>query len=149
MYFYKLLPSDRKLMLDKVLRKKHIYFSFLIILILPNIYSQALSGHKCGQLPNDVELNRSLNWGYGYEDLLSDLSVWGQSPYVTIDSKNLLNYQYSSFSLPTGTSQVGSKLKTISTCYLDMFSHNPSLLISLCRQKKLYYSQFLTCYMPS
>ena len=86
MYFYKLLPLDRKLMLDKVLRKKHIYFSFLIILILPNIYSQALSGHKCGQLPNDVELNRSLNWGYGYEDLLSDLSVWGQSPYVTIDS---------------------------------------------------------------
>ena len=73
-------------MLNKVLRKKHIYFSFLIILILPNIYSQALSGHKCGQLPNDVESNRSLNWGYGYEDLLSDLSVWGQSPYVTIDS---------------------------------------------------------------
>ena len=73
-------------MLDKVLRKKHIYFSFLIILLLPNIYSQSLSGHKCGQLPNDLEANRSLNWGYGYEDLLSDLTVWGQSPYVTIDS---------------------------------------------------------------
>ena len=47
-------------MLNKVLRKKHIYFSFLMI--LSNIYSQALSGHKCGQLPNDLESN-SLNWG--------------------------------------------------------------------------------------
>ncbi len=36
----------------------------------------------------DAEMTALLgkNWGYGYADLLADLTVWGQSPYVTIDS---------------------------------------------------------------
>ena len=69
-----------------MLRLKHIYISFFITLFIANIFSQSLTAHKCGQLPHEEQTNRSLNWGYGYDDLLSDLSIWAQSPYVVIDS---------------------------------------------------------------
>lgn len=73
-------------LLHKMLRLKHTYYSFLFTLILTNIFSQSISDHKCGKLPDGLQLKRNLNWGYGYEDLLSDLTVWSQSPYVIIDS---------------------------------------------------------------
>ena len=43
-----------------------------------------IENQKCGSLPNHINSER--NWGYGYNDLMSDLSEWSQSPYVVIDS---------------------------------------------------------------
>ena len=68
-----------------MLRLKYIYI-FLITLSMTNSFSQSLPAHKCGQLQYELDIDRSLNWGYGYDDLLSDLSIWAQSPYVVIDS---------------------------------------------------------------
>jgi len=82
----KFIPIDRKLIAHKMLIQKHIYYSFLYSLFLTNIFSQSISEHKCGQLPDDLQINRTLNWGYGYDDLLSDLNIWAQSPYVIVDS---------------------------------------------------------------
>ena len=82
----KFIPIERKLIVHKMLIQKHIYYSFLCSLFLMNIFSQSISEHKCGQIPDDLQVNRSLNWGYGYDDLLSDLNIWAQSPYVIVDS---------------------------------------------------------------
>ena len=65
---------------------KQIFYSFILLILLSCLYSQPLVDHKCGRLPHEFHENRNLNWGYGYNDLLSDLYEWGQSPYVTIDS---------------------------------------------------------------
>ena len=70
----------------KMLSVKQIFYSFILLILLPCLNSQPLVEHKCGQLPHEFHENRNLNWGYGYNDLLSDLYEWGQSPYVTIDS---------------------------------------------------------------
>jgi hypothetical protein len=43
----------------------------------------------CGIVDDPIEpwrLATLPNWGYGYADLLRDLTDWGKSPYVTIDS---------------------------------------------------------------
>ena len=69
-----------------MLSVKQIFYSFILLIFLSCLVSQPLVEHKCGQLPHEFHENRNLNWGYGYNDLLSDLYVWGQSPYVTIDS---------------------------------------------------------------
>ena len=42
-----------------------------------------IENRKCGSLPDHINYER--NWGYGYDDLISDLSEWSQSPYVIID----------------------------------------------------------------
>ena len=70
----------------KMLSVKQIFYSFILLILLSCLNSQPLVDHKCGQLPHEFYENRNLNWGYGYNDLLSDLYEWGQSPYVTIDS---------------------------------------------------------------
>ncbi len=70
----------------KMLSVKQIFYSFILLIFLSCLVSQPLVEHKCGQLPHEFHENRNLNWGYGYNDLLSDLYEWGQSPYVTIDS---------------------------------------------------------------
>ena len=70
----------------KMLSVKQIFYSFILLIFLSCLASQPLVEHKCGQLPHEFHENRNLNWGYGYNDLLSDLYEWGQSPYVTIDS---------------------------------------------------------------
>jgi len=69
-----------------MLSVKQIFYSFILLIFLSCLVSQPLVEHKCGQLPHEFHENRNLNWGYGYNDLLSDLYEWGQSPYVTIDS---------------------------------------------------------------
>ena len=69
-----------------MVRLKYIFIGFVIKLLISNISSQSLPFEKCGQHLSDFEENRILNWGYGYNDLLGDLVVWSQSPYVTIDS---------------------------------------------------------------
>ncbi|MFL2989748.1 MAG: M14 family zinc carboxypeptidase [Candidatus Neomarinimicrobiota bacterium] len=43
-----------------------------------------IENRKCGSLPDHI--NNERNWGYGYDDLISDLSEWSQSPFVIIDS---------------------------------------------------------------
>ena len=70
----------------KMLSVKQIFYSYILLILLSCLNSQPLVDHKCGQLPHEFYENRNLNWGYGYNDLLSDLYEWGQSPYVTIDS---------------------------------------------------------------
>ena len=70
----------------KILSDRQIFYRLFLLILLSCLYSQPLVDHKCGQLPQEFHENRNLNWGYGYNDLLSDLYVWGQSPYVTIDS---------------------------------------------------------------
>ena len=70
----------------KILSDRKIFYRLFLLILLSCLYSQPLVDHKCGQLPQEFHENRNLNWGYGYNDLLSDLYVWGQSPYVTIDS---------------------------------------------------------------
>ena len=46
--------------------------------------------NKCGDYDKSAALERLSimgdHWGYSYDSLLSDLEIWGQSPYVTIDS---------------------------------------------------------------
>ena len=79
MYLTKFVPRRT------MLRLKYIYI-FLITLSMTNSFSQSLPAHKCGQFHYQLDIDRSLNWGYGYDDLLSDLSIWAQSPYVVIDS---------------------------------------------------------------
>ena len=64
----------------------YIRFVFFNAIVLTNIFSQLIPDQKCGHLPDDLQPRESLNWGYGYEDLLSDLTVWAQSPSVTVDS---------------------------------------------------------------
>lgn len=49
-----------------------------------NANAQMIENQKCGSLPSHINSER--NWGYGYNDLMSDLSEWSQSPYVVIDS---------------------------------------------------------------
>ncbi len=45
---------------------------------------------KCGFTSNTGdEFNSSDNWGYGYDSLLVELNLWGQNPYVKIDSIGL------------------------------------------------------------
>ncbi len=45
---------------------------------------------KCGFTSNTGdEFNSSDNWGYGYDSLLVELNLWGQNPYVIIDSIGL------------------------------------------------------------
>lgn len=46
--------------------------------------AQLLERPKCG-FPPEYE-NNSRNWGYGYSDLLEDIEVWRQSPFVSVDS---------------------------------------------------------------
>lgn len=53
-------------------------------LLFYNANAQIIENQKCGSLPNHINSER--NWGYGYNDLMSDLSEWSQSPYVVIDS---------------------------------------------------------------
>lgn len=60
----------------------HLFFS--LFTILSSTDAQTLVDQKCGLLPDYLYLDR--NWGYGYNDLLEDLSAWAQSPYVIVDS---------------------------------------------------------------
>ena len=59
-----------------------LFISFLFIFY--NAYAQMIENRKCGSLPDYI--NNERNWGYGYEDLINDLSEWSQSPFVIIDS---------------------------------------------------------------
>ena len=70
----------------KILSTMQIFYRLFLLILLSCLHSQPLVDHKCGQFPHEFHENRNLNWGYGYNDLLSDLYEWGQSPYVTIDS---------------------------------------------------------------
>ena len=70
----------------KILSAMQIFYRLFLLILLSCLHSQPLVDHKCGQFPHEFHENRNLNWGYGYNDLLSDLYEWGQSPYVTIDS---------------------------------------------------------------
>ena len=53
----------------------------LLFSSLITIYGQGIIGSFRGE-----ELNKSLDYGYGYDSLLIDLNSWSQSPYVEIDS---------------------------------------------------------------
>ena len=59
-----------------------LFISFLFIFY--NANAQMIENRKCGSLPDHI--NNERNWGYGYDDLISDLSEWSQSPFVIIDS---------------------------------------------------------------
>lgn len=58
----------------------------LFLVFHHSITAQPYKFDKCGHPPAEEEKFELDNWGYGYNDLLSDLEVWGNSPYVTIDS---------------------------------------------------------------
>ena len=55
-----------------------------LFLLFYNANAQMIENRKCGSLPDHI--NHERNWGYGYDDLISDLSDWSLSPYVLIDS---------------------------------------------------------------
>ncbi len=68
-------------------------FSILLILIIQGpLYSQgplALEDDPCGYDPEFSAATLKLfgtGWGYTYDSLLADLSLWKNSPFVTIDS---------------------------------------------------------------
>jgi hypothetical protein len=69
--------------------KFRIFILFLAFLGQENLYAQAFVD-KCGHLDPQRELRRleilGDNWGYGYDDLLNDLELWGQSDWVSIQS---------------------------------------------------------------
>ncbi len=54
------------------------------------LLAQNVAKDKCGIIDHKRDKHeleqRGDHWGYGYNDLLSDLDKWAQSPYVTIDS---------------------------------------------------------------
>ncbi len=65
----------------------------IIILFIFIFTADIVSGQeyeKCGELDStrvQEELSlRGDHWGYGYQDLLVDLTKWRSSPYITIDS---------------------------------------------------------------
>ncbi|MBL7013003.1 MAG: T9SS type A sorting domain-containing protein [Candidatus Marinimicrobia bacterium] len=63
-----------------------IKYFFILSIAAQFIVGQTYS--KCGIIPeteNSV-LRNTYNWGYGYNDLLNDLNIWNESPFVTIDS---------------------------------------------------------------
>ena len=66
-----------------VLKAQTRLFYFLLI-IFCNADAQILENQKCGVLPDNSSLDR--DWGYGYNDLIDDLSEWAQSPYVVVNS---------------------------------------------------------------
>ncbi|WP_337865388.1 M14 family zinc carboxypeptidase [Ignavibacterium sp.] len=56
------------------------------------IQGQTYLMDKCGFMEEEDEANNFTsveNWGYSYDSLLVDLNLWGQSPYVKIDSIGL------------------------------------------------------------
>lgn len=61
---------------------------FFILFISSQLISQEI--HKCGLLDSSRVQNelsiRGNHWGYGYEDLLSDLDTWSNNKYISIDS---------------------------------------------------------------
>jgi hypothetical protein len=69
--------------------KNNLAFFILLITILSaqsTLNAQPFKIDKCGH-PDPNEIKTELeNWGYGYWDLLEDLEIWNESPYVNIDS---------------------------------------------------------------
>ena len=59
-------------------------FTFLFAQSIVN--AQPFKADKCGLPHPDTEKTEIDNWGYGYADLLADLEVWDESPYLSIDS---------------------------------------------------------------
>lgn len=49
------------------------------------IFAQNEEVGKCGTVDQQLQI-RGDHWGYGYDDLLDDLTKWSQSPYVKISS---------------------------------------------------------------
>ena len=68
--------------------KRLIIILFIFIFAGDIVYGQEYE--KCGKFDSvrvQEELSlRGDHWGYGYQDLLLDLSKWRSSPYITIDS---------------------------------------------------------------
>ncbi len=61
------------------------------ILMLSNFaIAQDIKSDKCGNTDSEQDnqqlVLRGDHWGYGYDDLLDDLQIWSQSPYVKISS---------------------------------------------------------------
>ena len=60
------------------------FLVIFILLVFGLLNAQILERPKCG-FPRENE-DSARNWGYGYSDLLEDIEVWQQSPFVSIDS---------------------------------------------------------------
>ena len=60
------------------------FLVIFILLVFGLLNAQILERPKCGFPPEHEDSAR--NWGYGYSDLLEDIEVWQQSPFVSIDS---------------------------------------------------------------
>jgi hypothetical protein len=66
--------------------KQLLVFLILTTVLPATIRSQIFPVEKCG-IPTSGAPEKSLdNWGYGYADLLEDLDLWAESPYISIDS---------------------------------------------------------------
>ncbi len=101
------------------MRQSIIFFLLLFV----NSYSYAQEINKCGQLDslrNNQELAlRGDHWGYGYDDLLDDLKIWGESPFVDISSigksvqnRNLWELRISSDSVNAGKHTIYIHVRT-------------------------------------
>ncbi|RZP23982.1 T9SS type A sorting domain-containing protein [bacterium] len=60
------------------------FLVIFILLVFGLLNAQILERPKCGFPPEHEDSAR--NWGYGYSDLLEDIELWQQSPFVSIDS---------------------------------------------------------------
>ena len=60
------------------------FLVIFILLVIGILNAQILERPKCGFPPEHEDSAR--NWGYGYSDLLEDIEVWQQCPFVSTDS---------------------------------------------------------------